>query len=389
MIETYSTCRMLFNGGLTINPDGSIVLCCVSSQNKLAHISEIDDLNQFYNSSLFNYIREKMKSGLLPTETCQACNFARKQGHIAAIDSWVPEKIKWTSDDIDYHTISFLEFAPSNICNQNCVMCGSFYSSKWVEWELDAIEDQLSFRYRDGPASEYMINFKNKVWSMSDEDLQKIYNVLPNVKRIVLKGGEPFADKRNYDLIRYCMKLEKPPIIDVTTNFSVVPNDVMDMISEYPNLFVSISIDGTNEIYEWVRGSSYKKTIENCQTYMKKTHDIEKISVAATPTLYTLYSLDDYILEIKNLGFTDMCFMRAGRPKYASIEAEENLDYYVQKYEKFLSTYDGMKVHFFENIYNRKYDINIDKSNVRDWIEFMNKKRGFDIRKYVPELNKF
>ncbi len=107
MIETNSTCRMLFNGGLTINPDGSIVLCCVSSQNKLAHISEIDDLNQFYNSSLFNYVREKMKSGFLPTETCQTCNFARKQGHTAAIDSWVPEKIKWTSDDIDYHTISF------------------------------------------------------------------------------------------------------------------------------------------------------------------------------------------------------------------------------------------------------------------------------------------
>jgi 2-iminoacetate synthase ThiH len=122
---------------------------------------------------------------------------------------------------------------------------------------------------------------------------------------------------------------------------------------------------------------------------MKKTHDIQKIFVAATPTLYTLYSLDDYILEIKNLGFTNICFMRADRPRYASIEAEENLDYYVQKYEKFLSTYDGMKVHFFENIYNRKYDINIDKSNVRDWIEFMNKKRGFDIRKYVPELNKF
>ena len=68
MIETNSTCRMLFNGGLTINPDGGIVLCCVSSQNKLAHISEIDDLNQFYNSSLFNYIREKMKSALLESK---------------------------------------------------------------------------------------------------------------------------------------------------------------------------------------------------------------------------------------------------------------------------------------------------------------------------------
>ncbi len=386
MIETNSTCRMLFNGGLTINPDGSIVLCCVSSQNKLAHISEIDDLNQFYNSSLFNYIREKMKSGLLPTETCQACNFAREQGHTAAIDSWVREKIKWTSDDIDYHTISFLEFAPSNICNQNCVMCGSFYSSKWVEWELDAIEDGLTFRFKE--KHQYVTNFHNEVWSMDDKDLQKIYDVLPNVKRINLKGGEPFADKRNYDLIRHCMKLKNPPIISSTTNFSSIPNEIMDLICDYPKFRMGVSIDGTDKVYEWVRGASYKQTIDNCHTYMKRSNN-GILVVTATPTIYTLYSLDDYMLEMKSLGFKRMQFMSCTSPKYVSIEAEENLDYYVQKYEKFLSTYDGMKVHFFENIYNRKYDINIDKSNVRDWIEFMNKKRGFDIRKYVPELNKF
>ncbi len=377
---------MLFNGGLTINPDGSIVLCCVSSQNKLAHISEIDDLNQFYNSSLFNYIREKMKSGLLPTETCQACNFAREQGHTAAIDSWVREKIKWTSDDIDYHTISFLEFAPSNICNQNCVMCGSFYSSKWVEWELDAIEDGLTFRFKE--KHQYVTNFHNEVWSMDDKDLQKIYDVLPNVKRINLKGGEPFADKRNYDLIRHCMKLKNPPIISSTTNFSSIPNEIMDLICDYPKFRMGVSIDGTDKVYEWVRGASYKQTIDNCHTYMKRSNN-GILVVTATPTIYTLYSLDDYMLEMKSLGFKRMQFMSCTSPKYVSIEAEENLDYYVQKYEKFLSTYDGMKVHFFENIYNRKYDINIDKSNVRDWIEFMNKKRGFDIRKYVPELNKF
>lgn len=386
MIETNSTCRMLFNGGLTINPDGSIVLCCVSSQNKLAHISEIDDLNQFYNSSLFNYIREKMKSGLLPTETCQACNFAREQGHTAAIDSWVREKIKWTSDDIDYHTISFLEFAPSNICNQNCVMCGSFYSSKWVEWELDAIEDGLTFRFKE--KHQYVTNFHNEVWSMDNKDLQKIYDVLPNVKRINLKGGEPFADKRNYDLIRHCMKLKNPPIISSTTNFSSIPNEIMDLICDYPKFRMGVSIDGTDKVYEWVRGASYKQTIDNCHTYMKRSNN-GILVVTATPTIYTLYSLDDYMLEMKSLGFKRMQFMSCTSPKYVSIEAEENLDYYVQKYEKFLSTYDGMKVHFFENIYNRKYDINIDKSNVRDWIEFMNKKRGFDIRKYVPELNKF
>ena len=385
MIETNSTCRMLFNGGLTINPDGSIVLCCVSSQNKLAHISEIDDLNQFYNSSLFNYIREKMKSGLLPTETCQACNFAREQGHTAAIDSWVREKIKWTSDDIDYHTISFLEFAPSNICNQNCVMCGSFYSSKWVEWELDAIEDGLTFRFKE--KHQYVTNFHNEVWSMDDKDLQKIYDVLPNVKRINLKGGEPFADKRNYDLIRHCMKLKNPPIISSTTNFSSIPNEIMDLICDYPKFLVGVSIDGTDKVYEWVRGASYQQTIDNCHTYMKKSGRSPLIT--STPTLYTLYSLNDYMSEMKDLGFKALQFMWCASPKYVSVEAEENIEYYNEKHRKFLKTYDQVKVINPENLYKRKYDVSIKKSHVRDWIEFMNKKRGFDIRDHVLELSKF
>ena len=386
MIETNSTCRMLFNGGLTINPDGSIVLCCVSSQNKLAHISEIDDLNQFYNSSLFNYIREKMKSGLLPTETCQACNFAREQGHTAAIDSWVREKIKWTSDDIDYHTISFLEFAPSNICNQNCVMCGSFYSSKWVEWELDAIEDGLTFRFKE--KHQYVTNFHNEVWSMDDKDLQKIYDVLPNVKRINLKGGEPFADKRNYDLIRHCMKLKNPPIISSTTNFSSIPNEIMDLICDYPKFRMGVSIDGTDKVYEWVRGASYKQTIDNCHTYMKRSNN-GILVVTATPTIYTLYSLDDYMLEMKSLGFKRMQFMSCTSPKYVSVEAEENIENYNEKYKRFLASYNEVDIINPENLYKRKYDVSIKKSHVRDWIEFMNKKRGFDIRDHVLELNKF
>ena len=68
MIETYSTCRMLFNGGLTINPDGSIVCSCVSSQNKLAHISEIDDLTNF-TILLYLIILGENEICLLPTET--------------------------------------------------------------------------------------------------------------------------------------------------------------------------------------------------------------------------------------------------------------------------------------------------------------------------------
>ena len=387
MIETNSTCRMLFNGGLTINPDGRIVLCCVSTQKELAHISDIKDLNEFYNSSLLNEIRETMKSGSLPEDWCYSCIKWRKNGERAAIDDWVKLEIEWNPDDVEYHTINFLEFAPSNICNQNCAMCGSVYSSKWIEWDNDAIEDGLTFRFKK-PWHSYVTNFHNEVWSMDDKDLQKIYDVLPNVRRINLKGGEPFADKRNYDLIRHCIKLKNPPVIAATTNFSTIPNEIMDLICDYPKFRMGVSIDGIDKVYEWVRGASYKQTIDNCHTYMKRS-DNGMLVVTATPTIYTLYSLDDYMLEMKSLGFKRMQFMSCTSPKYVSVEAEENIEHYNEKYKRFLASYDKVHIHNPENLYKRKYDVSIKKSHVRDWIEFMNKKRGFDIRDHVLELNKF
>ena len=386
MIETNSTCRMLFNGGLTINPDGRILLCCASTQKELAHISDIDNLNEFYNSSLLNEIREIMKSGSLPEDWCFSCIKWRENGERAAIDDWVKREIKWNQDDVEYHIINFLEFAPSNMCNQNCAMCGSVYSSKWIEWDNDALEDGLTFRFKE--KHQYVTNFHNEVWSMNDKDLQKIYDVLPNVKRINLKGGEPFADKRNYDLIRYCMKLKNPPIISSTTNFSSIPNEIMDLICDYPKFRMGVSIDGTDKVYEWVRGASYKQTIDNCHTYMKRSGN-ERLVATATPTIYTLYSLDDYMLEMKSLGFKRMQFMSCTSPKYVSVEAEENIENYNEKYKRFLASYNEVDIINPENLYKRKYDESIKKSHVRDWIEFMNKKRGFDIRDHVLELSKF
>ena len=149
--ETSSMCRILFGGGLTINPDGRILLCCVSTTKELAHISEIDNLHSFFNSSLINEIRNTMKSGSLPEPWCNYCIKKRKEGETAPIDDWVqnidpPSRFRKEHDPFD---IQFLEFAPSNICNQNCAMCGSVYSSKWAEWDNELLENGFTFRFKD------------------------------------------------------------------------------------------------------------------------------------------------------------------------------------------------------------------------------------------------
>jgi len=383
MKETTSTCRILFGGGLTINPDGRILLCCASTKKELAHISEIDNLLDFFNSSLLNEIRDTMKNGQLPSEWCYSCIRKREDGQTAPIDEWVKRHIKWSESDSDSYAIKFLEFAPSNICNQTCTMCGSVYSSKWVEWDKEAVQKGMTFRnaYRDRNRVKDM-----KVHSMSDKDLQKIYDILPEVESIHLKGGEPFADNRNYDLMQHCLKLDKPPKITATSNFAVITDKFMDMICDYPNFYFSVSIDGTHKLYEWVRGSSYTKTINNLKLYMASTG--KKPIISCTPTIYTLYSLDTYLQEMKELGIERLQFNYCGSPNYTSVEADEDIEIYNEKYKEFLKTFTGIQLGRPEYLYTRKYN-NVEKHKVKVWIDFMNSKRGFDVREIVPELSKF
>jgi len=376
-------CRILFGGGLTINPDGRILLCCASTKKELAHISDIDNLLDFFNSSLLNEIRNTMESGSLPDEWCYSCIRKRTDNQTAPIDDWVLRQLSPPEENQKTYQIKFLEFAPSNICNQTCVMCGSVYSSKWVEWDKEAVNRGMTFRnsWRDRNRIREM-----KVHSMSKEDLQKIYDVLPTVERIHLKGGEPFADNRNYDLMQHCLQLENPPVITATTNFALMTDKFMDIICDYPNFHMSVSIDGTNKLYEWVRGSSYQRTINNLKMFMASTG--KKPIISCTPNLFTLYSLDTYLQEMKDLGIERLQFNYCGSPNYVSVEADENIEFYNNKYKEFLQTFEGIQIGRPEYLYTRKYN-NVEKHKVTSWIDFMNEKRGFDVREIVPELSKF
>ena len=124
--------------------------------------------------------------------------------------------------------------------------------------------------------------------------MKKIYKLLPNLKRIMIKGGEPFADKRNIELIRRCNEMEYPPKLSIVTNFAVIVPKVMKLISEYRGYIIfNCSIDGLYEQYDWIRGSSFKQTIGNMDRYYEATG--LKSNVSLSPTLYSIFNLREAV----------------------------------------------------------------------------------------------
>ena len=43
--------------GITINPIGELVLCCAGDHVPVGHIKDIDDVSDFFNSSVYNDLR--------------------------------------------------------------------------------------------------------------------------------------------------------------------------------------------------------------------------------------------------------------------------------------------------------------------------------------------
>jgi len=400
--------------GLTINPDGRIVQCChqASTIQTLGHISEVDDLNDFFNYGPSEEIRNFMKDKILPYKPCFDCNkkYVNSQQTPFQINN---PRLPWDNNNYEGErkTIRYLEFTPSNLCNQNCVMCGSPYSSKWDSIDQIAIRNgEIKFRYDEA-------NFRTDpsgTYKLSDEDYQKIIKcITEGVTKLYIKGGEPFADERNIDLLERIAYEEFPHIqnIGISTNFKRLDKRIIRIIHDltyklnnnarmkrYPpgGFNMSISIDGVGKQYDWIRGSSWERLVENLNRIVKEVPSI-KWSSSVTMTAYNFYNIDKIFEEISKLpNWANINGRLASNPLYVNpwyLVPEKDIKKYTTLYkDKIYENSFYSKLSKNEWVWrNEAKSIDKDKlvKNIEEFKEFtsfMNRYRGFDIEDYIPEI---
>lgn len=310
---------------------------------------------------------------------------------------WVKRIVPWNDEDFKNGEwpITFLEVTASNVCNQSCVMCNSFFSSKWVNVDKKALADGLDFRDNDRLPDGF------KKYRLSDSDVDKLIGILPTIKTLVLKGGEPFADPSNMRILEAASRLENPPFVTIVTNGATITESQFELLESYRgNMDIGLSYDGIHEQYEWVRSTPFDKTVETClrlaEIKRKKTDYVTNLTILKSLTLYTGFNLkeaSEFWLEIPEINSV---FVRpATRPPYSSlVMLPPNWLASLQKEWKELLV--NPRIEFHSTLLDLKpysetkpvlYSENI--RNIRKWIEFMNRQRGFEIQKFVPQLETF
>lgn len=128
-----------------------------------------------------------------------------------------------------------------NHCNLKCRMCNSGSSNLFRKEVL-----------KNKSLQEWYTISGNQKSSMNRNDWPEI---LKNVRRVNITGGEPLVSKMFYEFLDFCIDKSLSENIDmqITTNGTNLTNNLFDKLSHFKSLKMFISIDGINSVYEYIR----------------------------------------------------------------------------------------------------------------------------------------
>ena len=283
---------------MTIQPDGSLGICCAQNLDwNFGHISKTDNLltawQEHENIETLRY--EDADDRKLACRTCL------HSANLGEHNRWWELNVKKydSSDNRIDGKLRFLEFTTSNVCNQACSTCSSFFSTKWIPLEEEALKFGLPLNeWKTRPYG--FASFGHKHYRMTDEDVEKIYKLLPDLEVLYIKGGEPFADQQNFKIIEEVIRVNPNCRVKLTTNLSKVPQKFLNVFKKINSkVGLGVSIDGIDKTYEYIRSTPFNQTIDN----IKRWHDAgikSFVSVNYNMSAHNFYHTVDFLEWFRN-----------------------------------------------------------------------------------------
>jgi len=282
-------------------------LCCVSlnpitGDEKGQHPQKIypkDIHNDIWTSDYFKDIRQKMINGE-KIEECQRCYDIEEAGG-SSKRMFSNESICTLDKDFSInvdtgnnkHTPVFLDIRPSNLCNLKCRMCYSD-SSSLIGKEISNNEELTDIM-------PYLQDFGTSNWFDSDIMQEQLRQIMPNIRRINLLGGETSIIKNVHKLLKWCIDegYNDQLIIDIATNMTNTNDDFFNLLKQFKCVNLYISIDGVDVVTEYIRFPSkwsiIERNINRCLTMDIPDGNILNIHTLCTANIYNILYLHDVI----------------------------------------------------------------------------------------------
>lgn len=294
---------------VAITASGKIKPCCQwrGSAGDFGVVSVQDSLQKLTD------VRDSLQKGVLP-KSCGSCT-EREAMVGTSRRFWfedkhqLPERTYNTDDPVE---LIQADINLSNVCNLKCRMCGSWASHSW--FDEDRILAEIDPRYNK--------NYGPDIQRVRQTELPELEEILSHshtLQRIDFKGGEPMMAKNHVEFLDALLERGGSNItLQYTTNGTVVNPKILDTLSKFKNVRIMFSIEGTGELYRYIRGGDYQ--FDQMHHTVQLYNDLPNVQIGFNVTIQaynllhlrelyqTLQVMDDKFANVSHQhAFTTIC----------------------------------------------------------------------------------
>ena len=294
--------------------------------------------------------------------------------------------------------VTFLDFTMGNKCNLICRMCNIDNSNLWEKESILLYNEDFNIPTRNVSVDDRFL---------SDDFFTKNFLYL---KQVNFLGGEPLIIKEHSDFLRQCIKhnIAKNITLFYTTNLTVVKDELFDLWSEFKHIYLGVSIDGYNEVDDYIRYPSkwdkIEKNIEKVSGWKQELNmDLQIHSTFQALNVLNYDKLLEWVYSLGDLGFWRLPFSNwVTYPNWydCRVLSDDLKDMGIERITKFIDSKKDVKWDAGEEQW-----LGILKSNLvtleetfydfeavlkfKVYTKKLDRNRKQHIVNYIPELEKF
>lgn len=294
---------------LHLTSRGEHLPCCMSSRNEadlsrtnnddLFHIND-SDISEAMSSNNMKLLRNQLLQGKRP-ESCSACWKNESVGMLShrqnmnqnfadSIEGILnqPDPTEWS------HSMEFLDIQIGNKCNQACRMCDPLSSHKLMDefFQINNQSDLTSFAKKE--------RYHRLNWPSKEHGWENLRTKSSQLRMLKYWGGEPLINPKARDYIQYLSDAGYSKNIQffINTNAHALKPEYLDLMSQFKQSEILVSIDGYRKVNEYIRyPSSWADIDDKFNTF----NEWKKTSKGNVNLYFSITVQAMNILDIPNL----------------------------------------------------------------------------------------
>jgi sulfatase maturation enzyme AslB (radical SAM superfamily) len=225
---------------------------------------------------------------------CQKC-FKEEQHGWKSLrqwqNDWYPRNWQIKNQVGQDNPIYDLELRLGNFCNLKCIMCGPDQSSSIAA-------ERYTHRDRFIKIDAHMGQGNMPYYWKEEEFKQFAQTVLTtNARRVNITGGEPFIIPEVVKFLDMLTPRADNLVLSFNTNLTEVSNKLLTALQKFKKIHISISLEGTGAMNDYVRHPSRWADIESNVQLLKQQLPQARLEinhVLQHTSAYTLPDLADF-----------------------------------------------------------------------------------------------